>query len=138
MKLQTAAIAALSLMSVASTDAKETAMTGSRPMLNYEDVRAVAPALEAYTKNRLLGDVWKRPGLALRDRSIVTLSALIARNQTIELVSIGVGGALAVTGAALLAVGLSKNKKAAGAAARLQLSPTWARTGAGLILRGDF
>ncbi|OCX26018.1 MULTISPECIES: carboxymuconolactone decarboxylase family protein [Bradyrhizobium] len=72
-------------MSVASTDAKETAMTGSRPMLNYEDVRAVAPALEAYTKNRLLGDVWKRPGLALRDRSIVTLSALIARNQTIEL-----------------------------------------------------
>jgi 4-carboxymuconolactone decarboxylase len=54
-------------------------------MPTYEDVRSVAPALEAYTQNRLLGDVWKRPGLAPRDRSIVTLAALIARNQTIEM-----------------------------------------------------
>jgi 4-carboxymuconolactone decarboxylase len=60
-------------------------MTGSKPMLTYEDVRKVAPALEAYTQNRLLGDIWKRPGLAPRDRSIVTLAALIARNQTIEM-----------------------------------------------------
>ncbi len=60
-------------------------MTGSKPMLTSEDVRKVAPALDAYTQNRLLGDVWKRPGLAPRDRSIVTLAALIARNQTIEL-----------------------------------------------------
>jgi 4-carboxymuconolactone decarboxylase len=36
-------------------------------------------------KKRLLGDVWKRPGLAPRDHSIVTLAALIARNQTIEI-----------------------------------------------------
>jgi 4-carboxymuconolactone decarboxylase len=60
-------------------------MTGSKSTLTYEDVRKVAPALEAYTQNRLLGDVWKRPGLAPRDRSIVTLAALIARNQTIEM-----------------------------------------------------
>ena len=45
----------------------------------------VAPALEKYTQKLLLGDVWKRPGLSARDRSIVTLAALIARNQTIEL-----------------------------------------------------
>ena len=45
----------------------------------------VAPALETYTQERLLGEVWKRPGLAPRDRSIVTLAALIARNQTIEM-----------------------------------------------------
>lgn len=38
-----------------------------------------------YTQDRLLGDVWKRPGLAPRDRSIVTLAALIARHQTIEM-----------------------------------------------------
>ena len=86
MKLQTAAIALLSLMAMPSARAEETtAMTGSKPMLTYEDVRKVAPALEAYTQNRLLGDVWKRPGLAPRDRSIVTLAALIARNQTIEM-----------------------------------------------------
>jgi 4-carboxymuconolactone decarboxylase len=52
---------------------------------NMTDVRKVAPALEAYTNDRLLGDVWKRPDLAPRDRSIVTLAALIARNQTIEM-----------------------------------------------------
>src|SRR5256885_11800043 len=72
-------------MSMASAHAEETTPMGSKPMLTYEDVRKVAPALEAYTQNRLLGDVWKRPGLAPRDRSIVTLAALIARNQTIEM-----------------------------------------------------
>ncbi|HEY6259306.1 MAG TPA: carboxymuconolactone decarboxylase family protein [Xanthobacteraceae bacterium] len=44
----------------------------------------VAPALERYMQGPL-SDVWKRPGLAPRDRSIVTLAALIARNQTIEM-----------------------------------------------------
>src|SRR6201987_4465310 len=86
MKLQSAAIALLWLMAMPSARTEETAtMTGSKQALTYEDVRKVAPALEAYTQNRLLGEVWKRPGLAPRDRSIVTLAALIARNQTIEM-----------------------------------------------------
>lgn len=50
-----------------------------------KDMQLVAPALEKYTQERLLGEVWKRPGLSARDRSIVTLAALIARNQTIEM-----------------------------------------------------
>ena len=54
-------------------------------MSMLDDVRKVAPALEKYTRGRLLGEVWKRPGLSPRDRSIVTLAALIARNQTIEM-----------------------------------------------------
>jgi len=54
-------------------------------MLSLNDVRMVAPALERYTQGTLLGDLWKRPGLAPRDRSIVTLAALIARDQTIEM-----------------------------------------------------
>ena len=45
----------------------------------------VSPALDKYAQDRLLGDVWKRPGLSLRDRSVVTLAALIGRNQTIAL-----------------------------------------------------
>src|ERR1700716_2450020 len=86
MKLHSAAIALISLIVISSACAEETAaLTGSKPMLTYEDVRKVAPALEAYTRDRLLGDVWKRPGLAPRDRSIVTLAALIARNQMIEM-----------------------------------------------------
>ena len=36
-------------------------------------------------KYRLLGDVWERPSLAPRDRSLITLAALIARNQTVEM-----------------------------------------------------
>ena len=47
-----------------------------------EDVRAVAPAPESYTQNTVRGDLWKRPELSTRDRSLVTLAALIARAQT--------------------------------------------------------
>ena len=86
MTLRTAAIALLSLIAIPSVHAQETkAMDNSKPPLTFEDVRSVSPALEAYTQNRLLGGVWKRPGLTPRDRSIVTLAALIARNQTIEM-----------------------------------------------------
>jgi len=60
------------------------AAPGSKPMLTAGDVRMVAPALEKYAQGPL-GEVWKRPGLAPRDRSLVTLAALIARNQTIEM-----------------------------------------------------
>jgi 4-carboxymuconolactone decarboxylase len=44
----------------------------------------VAPALEKYAQGPLV-DLWQRPGLARRDRSVVTLAALIARNQAIEM-----------------------------------------------------
>jgi 4-carboxymuconolactone decarboxylase len=49
------------------------------------DVGAVSPALERYTQGLLLGDLWKRTALSPRDRSIVTLAALIARGQTVEM-----------------------------------------------------
>ena len=54
-------------------------------MLPPDGIRTVAPALEKYTQDRLFGEVWKRPSLSPRDRSIVTVAALIARNQTIEM-----------------------------------------------------
>lgn len=49
-----------------------------------DDTRVVAPALERYAQGPL-AELWKRPGLTPRDRSIVTLAALIARNQTVEM-----------------------------------------------------
>ena len=52
--------------------------------LTYDDLGAVSPALEVYTKSTLFDDRWKRPGLSPRDRSIVTVAALISRMQTIE------------------------------------------------------
>jgi 4-carboxymuconolactone decarboxylase len=42
----------------------------------------VSPALEHYTQDLLMDDVWKRPGLSPRDRSIVTVAVLIARNAS--------------------------------------------------------
>ncbi|MBV8970477.1 MAG: carboxymuconolactone decarboxylase family protein [Verrucomicrobia bacterium] len=49
-------------------------------------VRTVAPALERYTET-ILDEVWKRPDLSARDRSLVTVAALIARNQASQLSS---------------------------------------------------
>jgi 4-carboxymuconolactone decarboxylase len=45
----------------------------------------IAPALATYTDDVLFGDVWKRPGLSPRDRSLVTVSALVAGYRTNEL-----------------------------------------------------
>ncbi len=53
-------------------------------MQTQNDSRMVAPALEKYAEGPL-AQLWKRPGLTPRDRSIVTVAALIARNQTIEM-----------------------------------------------------
>jgi 4-carboxymuconolactone decarboxylase len=49
--------------------------------LSSEDVRSVAPALEKYTQEGLYGDVWNRPGLSRRDRSLVSVATLIGRGQ---------------------------------------------------------
>jgi len=54
-----------------------------RSALTLDEVRTVSPALEEYTQSTIAGDLWKRPDLPARDRSIVTVAALIARNQTI-------------------------------------------------------
>ncbi|MDR1351145.1 MAG: carboxymuconolactone decarboxylase family protein [Zoogloeaceae bacterium] len=46
----------------------------------------IAPALDKYTAGPL-ADLWKRPDLPLRDRCLVTLAALIAKDQRIGLPS---------------------------------------------------
>jgi 4-carboxymuconolactone decarboxylase len=85
MKLLAAAIASLALIASSAQAQERNVMPKSQSMVSREDVRMVTPALDKYTQERLLGDLWKRPGLSSRDRSIVTLAALIARNQTIEM-----------------------------------------------------
>ena len=42
----------------------------------------VAPKLAELTDNVLFGDVWERPGLSKRDRSLITCAALVALNRT--------------------------------------------------------
>lgn len=45
----------------------------------------IAPALADYTDNVLFGDVWKRPGLSPRDRSLITVASLVSLYRTNEL-----------------------------------------------------
>jgi 4-carboxymuconolactone decarboxylase len=45
----------------------------------------IAPALGEYTDKVLFGDVWQRPGLSPRDRSLVTVASLVALYRTNEL-----------------------------------------------------
>ncbi|ACO79395.1 Carboxymuconolactone decarboxylase protein [Azotobacter vinelandii CA] len=49
--------------------------------------RETAPQLFAYTQDVLFGDVWKRKELAPRDRSLVTLSSLLANGQGAQMTS---------------------------------------------------
>ena len=48
------------------------------------DSRMVAPALEKYAYGPLVA-LWRRPRLTPRDRNMVTIAALIARNQMIAM-----------------------------------------------------
>lgn len=49
------------------------------------DVLQVTPQLYKYTTDLLFGEVWKREELTPRDRSLITLSALIAGGQAAQL-----------------------------------------------------
>ena len=66
-------------MAASAADAQQPNVAGRR--FSPEQVRSVAPALEKHTQERLYGAVWNRPGLDKRDRSLVTMAALIARGQ---------------------------------------------------------
>jgi 4-carboxymuconolactone decarboxylase len=85
MKLMAAMIAARSLNSTPEARGPHT-QTGrkSESMHTTNDTTMVAPALEKYAQGPL-AELWKRPDLTPRDRSIVTITALVARNQTIEM-----------------------------------------------------
>jgi 4-carboxymuconolactone decarboxylase len=50
-----------------------------------ERIGDIAPKLTELTEQVLFGDVWERPGLSKRDRSLATVSALVAMNRTEQL-----------------------------------------------------
>lgn len=54
----------------------------ANPPNPYADI---APALADYSERVLFGDVWKRPGLSPRDRSLVTVATLVALYRSNEL-----------------------------------------------------
>jgi 4-carboxymuconolactone decarboxylase len=61
-------------------------MTNDKPLTTTrERIGDVAPKLADLTEMVLFGDVWERPGLSKRDRSVITVSALVAMNRTEQL-----------------------------------------------------
>jgi 4-carboxymuconolactone decarboxylase len=58
---------------------------GSQSRPSQGAIGDFAPKLAALTDNVLYGDVWERPELSKRDRSLVTLAALIALNRPDQL-----------------------------------------------------
>ncbi len=69
-------------------DAKDSAVPSAAPSQPSRAQRLlgdVAPKLAQLTDDVLFGDVWARPGLSPRDRSLVTVSALIALNRPDQL-----------------------------------------------------
>ena len=61
-------------------------MTNDKPLpTTRERIGDVAPKLADLTEQVLFGDIWERPGLSKRDRSVVTVSALVAMNRTEQL-----------------------------------------------------
>jgi len=49
------------------------------------EVRQVAPRLIELTESLVYGDIWERPGLSKRDRSLITVAALVAMSRPDQL-----------------------------------------------------
>ncbi len=84
MKLMAVMIASLCLIATSWAQGEHVKDGRKKPMQTQKDIAMVVPALDKYARGAV-AELWKRPGLTPRDRSIVTIAALIARNQTIEM-----------------------------------------------------
>src|SRR6266545_7886696 len=60
-------------------------MTTSQPRSGVSVTREIAPKLADLTDSVLFGDVWERPELSKRDRSLITVAVLTALYRTDQL-----------------------------------------------------
>jgi 4-carboxymuconolactone decarboxylase len=61
-------------------------MPATPPSPAREQVRPIAPKLIDLADKVVYGDVWERPGLSKRDRSLITVAALVALGREKQLV----------------------------------------------------
>ena len=64
---------------------KEYDHMSDEPKTNQQTFREFAPKLFELADNVLFGDVWERPELSRRDRSLITVAALVALNRQEQL-----------------------------------------------------
>jgi len=60
-------------------------MAKTPPPTTISQVRDVVPKLVELTEKVVFGDVWARPGLSKRDRSLITVAALVALHRPDQL-----------------------------------------------------
>jgi len=76
-----AATIAMSALAATGVEAQE----NRRPRVAPEAVYEIAPGLGHFTDDVLFGDVWLRPQLSPRDRSLVTVAALVSTGKTAQI-----------------------------------------------------
>ena len=69
----------------ATTQARPSAASSDQPSRAQQLMGDVAPKLADLTDKVLYGDIWERPELSKRDRSLVTVVALIALDRPDQL-----------------------------------------------------
>ena len=85
MKTMMGLLTAASMLATGLMAPAAKAQSGAQPTRAQQLMGDVAPKLADLTDKVLFGDVWERPGLSKRDRSLVTVSALIALNRPEQL-----------------------------------------------------
>ena len=60
-------------------------MAASSPSSAREQVRPISPKLVELAEKVVYGDVWERPGLSKRDRSLITVATLVALGRERQL-----------------------------------------------------
>jgi 4-carboxymuconolactone decarboxylase len=60
-------------------------MSKAPPAPQREKLRSFMPHLVELTEDVVYGDVWERPQLSKRDRSLITVAALVALNRPDQL-----------------------------------------------------
>lgn len=83
--LLAAGAAMLAAIMPADAHAQAPAPAAASPTPAQRLMGDIAPKLADLTDTVLFGDVWERPQLSKRDRSLVTVSALIAMNRPDQL-----------------------------------------------------
>ena len=61
-------------------------MAPQQPSSARDQVRDIVPGLVDLSERVLFGEVWERPGLSKRDRSLITCATLIALGREKQLV----------------------------------------------------
>ncbi|MBI4082832.1 MAG: carboxymuconolactone decarboxylase family protein [Candidatus Lambdaproteobacteria bacterium] len=62
-------------------------MAKAPPSAHRDRIQPLFPALVDYTNDVIYGDLWERKGLSKRDRSLITVAALVATVRPMQLKS---------------------------------------------------